>query len=243
MPNENSVDMSEILPGQPVDPEFGIPDEGIDDGFLIPGDMEAEPIRVYGVANAEKHLIDVKSTIFYPDAGGENEFLIDQGFGDNYAHVGEYIRNVLGSQLYDENMCANFKLETFQRLEEIEEETQPVRYIVSERTQEEKDLELTARPEPPRIPTIGEVAEIVASVQEDTTALFEGLVEVDNKSLSMEEDTTALFEGLVEVDNKAIKTQEDIKVQEGDIGIVMDALCEVDAKLRMILEHLKLPIE
>lgn len=224
----------------PVFPE----DEPVTDPEV---EFEPEPVSVYAIADEEGKVVDLKSSIFYTPV--EADKVIDKGFGDNYVHVGEYIANVLGKPLFDDNMCANFKLGSIMPLIEDGQ----VSYYMEERTQEEKDAELAARPLPPVQPDLGQVAEDLTTVKEETSLLTTAMFEVDNKVIEtkehvvqIEEDSALTMEAIFEVDNKAIAAQEEIKTHGTDIETVANATFELDEKVRFILEHLKLtypPVE
>lgn len=188
-------------------------------------EFEIPPNRVY--ARVDGGLVNgFFSTVFSQPT--EHDILYKEGFGDEFVHV-SYL------QVYDDKMCHNYKVGT------ITEDGEVIN-VIMETSDEEKLLEFNSRPVPPTQPTIGDLITFVESLQEDTSALFEGVFDINSNVDTIQTDTTVLFEGLIEVDTKTSDAQKTISTHEEDIAIVMDALCDIDNKVNKILEHLKLNI-
>ena len=73
------------------------------------------PFQVYAVINKEKQVESFYSTCFKESS--ENDILIKEGYGDEFVHVGYY-------QVYNENMCHNYKIVSNKLIETTEEEKQ-----------------------------------------------------------------------------------------------------------------------
>ena len=71
--------------------------------------------KVYAKINDKKQVERFLSTCF--ESPQENDVLIKTGSGDEFVHVGYY-------QVYDENMCHNYKIENGELVECTEEEKQ-----------------------------------------------------------------------------------------------------------------------
>lgn len=143
---------------------------------------ETEPIKVYAQTNDQSHVIDINSSVFLSNPASWTQ--IDEGYGDRYAHAQN---QYLEKGLMDENGCYNYAL---------------VDGVLIERTAEEKQAEIDARPEPEpseteilsqQVTTLTEdieaVAETTAYNLEDTTVIAETI------AYSLE-DTTAIAETL-----------------------------------------------
>ncbi len=128
-------------------------------------EYEPEPIKVYVQTDSENHITAIGSSEFIHDTEGWVQ--IDEGY-DNVKHQHAQ-GNYLEKGLIDENGCYNYKL---------------VDGATVERTAEEKQAEIDARPTPPPTPQeqiialtedVEAVAEATAYGLEDTAAIAETL--------------------------------------------------------------------
>lgn len=87
-----------------------------------------EKYTVYVRADETGRIVEVNSSAFLADTAGWTA--IDEGYGDKYHHAQG---NYFSKPLYDEQWCANYKIENS---------------IVLERTEEEKEIEMSNRPKP-----------------------------------------------------------------------------------------------
>ena len=87
-----------------------------------------EKYTVYVRADETGRIVEVNSIAFMADTAGWTA--IDEGYGDKYHHAQG---NYFSKPLYDEQWCANYKIENS---------------IVLERTEEEKEIEMSNRPKP-----------------------------------------------------------------------------------------------
>lgn len=87
-----------------------------------------EKYTVYVRTDEAGRIIEVNSIAFMADTAGWTA--IDEGYGDKYHHAQG---NYFSKPLYDEQWCANYKIENS---------------IVLERTEEEKEIEMSNRPKP-----------------------------------------------------------------------------------------------
>lgn len=106
-----------------------------------------EKYTVYVRADETGRIVEVNSIAFMADTAGWTA--IDEGYGDKYHHAQG---NYFSKPLYDEQWCANYKIENS---------------IVLERTEEEKEIEMSNRPKP--LPT-GE--ERLAALEEAMLAMM-----------------------------------------------------------------------
>lgn len=83
---------------------------------------------VYVRTDAAGRIVEINSSAFLSDTEGWTA--IDEGYGDKYHHAQG---NYFSKPLYDEQWCANYKIENS---------------IVLERTEEEKEIEMSNRPKP-----------------------------------------------------------------------------------------------
>lgn len=87
-----------------------------------------EKYIVYARADETGRIVEINSSAFLADTAGWTP--IDEGCGDRFHHAqGNYFT----LPLYDEQWCANYKIENS---------------IVLERTEEEKEIEISNRPKP-----------------------------------------------------------------------------------------------
>lgn len=186
-------------------------------GFIQQDEYVPTAVGVYAIVDERNFVRDLKSTIFYTPNDGD--FRIAEGFGDTYVHVGEYINNVLRQPMYDDNFCCNFKIEPINGVED----NTSINGLMVERTEEDKDAEIAARPTPtPPVSldgiradvdllskTVSENDEKVSSLEADTLILAEAAFEADNKVSTMEEDTIALAQATFEIDMKVSTVEED----------------------------------
>lgn len=80
---------------------------------------------------------------------------------------------------------------------------------------------------PDDIMTNNELTVCVRSIQEDTAALFDGVIEADNKATTAQNDAVVLFAGVIEADNKATSAQ-------ADTVALFDGLVDVDTRLSVL---------
>lgn len=106
-----------------------------------------EKYIVYVRADETGRIVEINSSAFLADTAGWTA--IDEGYGDKYHHAQG---NYFSKPLYDEQWCANYKIENS---------------IVLERTEEEKEIEMSNRPKP--LPT-GE--ERLAALEEAMLAMM-----------------------------------------------------------------------
>lgn len=106
-----------------------------------------EKYIVYVRADEAGRIVEINSSAFLADTAGWTA--IDDGYGDKYHHAQN---NYFSKPLYDEQWCANYKMENG---------------IVLERTEEEKEIEMSNRPKP--LPT-GE--ERLAALEEAMLAMM-----------------------------------------------------------------------
>lgn len=106
-----------------------------------------EKYIVYVRADETGRIVEINSSAFLADTAGWTA--IDDGYGDKYHHAQN---NYFSKPLYDEQWCANYKMENG---------------IVLERTEEEKEIEMSNRPKP--LPT-GE--ERLAALEEAMLAMM-----------------------------------------------------------------------
>lgn len=192
---------------------------------IEPDVLEAPKKVIYAIANEDGHVTQLVSSVFASEEQLAIAKPIAYGNGDNFVHVGEYIANVLGKELMDEDFCANFKL-----FEVAEDDGD--RYSIVERTREEKDKELANRPKP-EVPPTQDVAQLAKTVQETsetvgvlegtTQALTDALVEVDEKVEEAQVTAEALTTALVEVDDKTTEATATVEA-------LTAAMVEVDEK-------------
>lgn len=83
---------------------------------------------VYVRTDAAGRIVEINSSAFLADTAGWTA--IDEGYSDKYHHAQG---NYFSKPLYDEQWCANYKIENS---------------IVLERTEEEKEIEMSNRPKP-----------------------------------------------------------------------------------------------
>ena len=195
------------------------------DTTIEPDVLEVPEKVIYAITNEDGHITQLVSSVFASKEQLAVGKPIAYGNGDNFVHVGEYITNVLGKELMDEDFCANFKL--FEIAEDDGD-----RYSIVERTREEKDKELANRPKP-EVPPVQDVIELAKAVQQTsqtvdvlegtTQALTDALVEVDEKVQEAQTTTEALTHAIVEVDEKTTQSTE-------TVDALTDAMIEVDEK-------------
>lgn len=106
-----------------------------------------EKYIVYVRADETGRIVEINSSAFLADTAGWTA--IDEGCSDKYHHAQN---NYFSKPLYDEQWCANYKIENS---------------IVLERTEEEKEIEMSNRPKP--LPT-GE--ERLAALEEAMLAMM-----------------------------------------------------------------------
>lgn len=106
-----------------------------------------EKYIVYARADETGRIVEINSSAFLADTAGWTA--IDDGYGDKYHHAQN---NYFSKPLYDEQWCANYKIENS---------------IVLERTEEEKEIEMSNRHKP--LPT-GE--ERLAALEEAMLAMM-----------------------------------------------------------------------
>lgn len=87
-----------------------------------------EKYTVYIRTDEAGRIVEVNSNAFLVDTAGWTA--IDEGYGDKYHHAQG---NYFSKPSYDEQWCANYKIENS---------------IVLERTEEEKEIEISNRPKP-----------------------------------------------------------------------------------------------
>lgn len=87
-----------------------------------------EKYTVYVRADEAGCIVEINSSAFMADTAGWTA--IDEGYGDKYHHAQG---NYFPQPLYDVRGCANYKLEN---------------NIPAERSDEEKEAEITSRPAP-----------------------------------------------------------------------------------------------
>lgn len=87
-----------------------------------------ESYIVYVCTDDVGHITAINSSAFLTDTAGWTA--IDEGYSDKYHHAQG---NYFSKPLYDEQWCANYKIENS---------------IVLERTEEEKEIEMSNRPKP-----------------------------------------------------------------------------------------------
>ena len=182
---------------------------------IEPDVLEAPNKVIYAITNEDGHVTQLVSSVFASEEQLAIAKPIAYGNGDNFVHVGEYIINILGKELMDDDFCANFKLI------EIAEDVGTT-YSVVERTKEEKDEELANRPQPETPPT-QDITEISKSVEQTAKAVE-----------SLEETTTLLTAAVVEVDEKVTIQSEDRE----DIKILMAAVVELSEEIAALKEKL-----
>lgn len=220
--------------------------------------FEPEPKIIYAIENSEGHVTQLVSSVFITEEQLATAKPIDSGEGDNYVHVGEYIRNVLGKELFDNDGCANFYVANIQVSLPDQEETSS--YELLERSELDKQEEIAKRPVPEVIPTVKEVANTVAEVLSTVSMLSDAIVEVDNsstealttvgalsdamvevdgKAAETELTVQALSEALVEVDNRASTAETAITERTTDIQIIMDAIVELSEAVAAIQAKLE----
>ena len=78
-------------------------------------EYEISPYKVYARPNSNQQVEKFFSTCFEQPL--ENDICIKEGFGDEFVHVGYY-------QVYDSNMCHNYKIVSNKLIETTEEEKQ-----------------------------------------------------------------------------------------------------------------------
>lgn len=87
-----------------------------------------EKYIVYVRADEAGRIVEINSSAFLADTAGWTA--IDEGYGDKYHHAQG---NYFSKPLYDEQWCANYKIENS---------------IPVERSDEEKEAEIAGRPAP-----------------------------------------------------------------------------------------------
>lgn len=87
-----------------------------------------EKYIIYVRADEAGRIVEINSSAFLADTAGWTA--IDEGYSDKYHHAQN---NYFSKPLYDEQWCANYKIENS---------------IVLERTEEEKEIEMSNRPKP-----------------------------------------------------------------------------------------------
>lgn len=90
--------------------------------------MEDGKYIVYIRVDENGSIIEINSDAFLDNIEGYIE--LDSGYGDKYHHAQN---NYFSKPLYDERWCANYKMENG---------------VVLERTEEEKETEISNRPKP-----------------------------------------------------------------------------------------------
>lgn len=90
--------------------------------------MGNEKYIVYVRVDENGNIVEINSDAFLDNTEGYIE--LDSGYGDKYHHAQN---NYFSKPLYDERWCANYKMENGE---------------VLERTEEEKEIELSNRPKP-----------------------------------------------------------------------------------------------
>ena len=212
---------------------------------------------IYAIENEEGHVTKLVSSVFITEEELAKAKPVDSGNGDSYVHVGEYINNILGKELFDGNGCANFYVAEIQV--SLPDEPETSEYHLLERSDVDKQAEIAKRPIPEKIPTVSEVAATVVEISNTVSMLSDAMVEVDNSS--SETTTTvealsnavvevdgktaetqltvdALSEAIVEVDNKTSVAQAALVERKTDIEIVMDAIVELSEAVAVIQQKL-----
>lgn len=167
-------------------------------------DYQPEPYKVYAQTDSENIITAIGSSGFIDDP--TDWVQIDEGY-DNEKHYHAQ-NNYLEKGLIDEQGCFNYKLD----------DAKPFGEMAVERTAEEKQAEIDARPAPPPTPQeqiaaltedVEAVAEATAYDLEDTTAIAEAI------AYGLE-DATALGEALAGalVEIESLKAR--IAVLEGE---------------------------
>lgn len=87
-----------------------------------------ERYTVYVRSDVTGRIMEINSSAFLVDTEGWTA--IDEGYGDKYHHAQG---NYFSKPLYDDRWCANYKMENGE---------------VLERTEEEKEIEISNRPKP-----------------------------------------------------------------------------------------------
>lgn len=90
--------------------------------------MEDGKYIVYIRVDESGSIVEINSDAFLDNIEGYIE--LDSGHGDKYHHAQN---NYFSKPLYDERWCANYKMENG---------------VVLERTEEEKEIEISNRPKP-----------------------------------------------------------------------------------------------
>lgn len=220
--------------------------------------FEPEPKIIYAIENSEGHVTQLVSSVFITEEQLVTAKPIDSGEGDNYVHVGEYIRNVLGKELFDDDGCANYYVANIQVSLPDQEETSS--YELLERSEVDKQAEIAKRPVPEVVPTVKEVADTVAEMINTVNMLSDAVVEVDNSStetlttvealtnavVEVDGKTTeteltvqSLSEAIVEVDNRASTAETALTERKTDIEIIMEAIVELSEAVAAIQAKLE----
>lgn len=87
-----------------------------------------ERYTVYVRSDVTGRIMEINSSAFLADTAGWTA--IDEGYSDKYHHAQN---NYFSKPLYDDRWCANYKMENGE---------------VLERTEEEKEIEISNRPKP-----------------------------------------------------------------------------------------------
>lgn len=90
--------------------------------------MEDGKYIVYVRVDENGNIVEINSDAFLDNIEGYIE--LDSGYGDKYHHAQN---NYFSKPLYDDRWCANYKMENGE---------------VLERTEEEKEIEISNRPKP-----------------------------------------------------------------------------------------------
>ncbi len=141
-----------------------------------------EPIKVYILVAIDNSITAINSSTFLADT--TDWVKIDEGIGDKYHHAQG---NYLAKGLIDDNGCYNYKI---------------VDDIIVERTLEEKQAEIDARPpEPPS--EIDLLKKRADQAESDTLTALEGVAEAYEKALLLEVENAQFKERLAvaEADN------------------------------------------
>lgn len=158
--------------------------------YPIPEDYQPEPYKVYAQIDPENIITAIGSSEFIQDL--TDWIQIDEGFGDRYHHAQG---NYLEKGLIDEQGCCNYNL--------IDGE-------VAERSLEEKQAEIDARPAPP--PT-------------EMDILGQRVVELELENLELQVQNAMLGEQAVTLELSNLELNQQNNIMGGQI---------VDMDLRLL---------
>ncbi|WP_018306358.1 hypothetical protein [Desulfitobacterium hafniense] len=156
-------------------------------------DFEPEPIRVYVQVDSERCITTINSSAFLTDI--TDWIQIDEGFGDRYHHAQG---NYLEKGLIDEQGCYNYKL--------IDGE-------VAERSLEEKQAEIDARPTPPptEMDVLGQKAVELElanlELQAQNALLGEQTVNMELSNLELHQQNDILGGQIVDMDLRLLSLE------------------------------------